>query len=51
MPASASALSRDTEHGYTLAILPWSDRDVTAMTVSADRVLHAAQIEEVTHAF
>ena len=51
MAASASALSRDTEHGYTLAILPWSDRDVTAMTVSADRVLHAAQIEEVTHAF
>jgi uncharacterized protein (DUF58 family) len=49
--ASASALSRDNERGYTLAVLPWSDQDAAAFTATADRVLHAAQIDEVTHAF
>lgn len=45
------ALSHDAEHGYTVAIMPWSDPDIPAAPVAADRVLHAAQIEELTHAF
>jgi uncharacterized protein (DUF58 family) len=58
-PGQVAALAADTapasphqaERGYTIAILPWSDQVAPASTVIADRVLHAAQIEEVTHAF
>ena len=39
------------EQGYTVAVVPWSDQAVSAATVQADRVLHAAQLEELTHAF
>ena len=39
------------EQGYTVAVVPWSDQAVSAATVQADRVLYAAQLEELTHAF
>jgi hypothetical protein len=34
-----------------LAIVPWSDQATVATMVQADRVLYAAQLEELTHAF
>lgn len=37
--------------GYRIALVPWSDRTTSSPAISADRILHAAQIEEVTHAF
>jgi len=43
--------NNDNERGYTVAVVPWSDQAVSASTVQADRVLHAAQLEELTHAF
>ena len=46
-----STLSHDAERGYTVAVMPWSDPSVPAEAVPADRVLRAAQIEELTHAF
>ncbi len=39
------------ERGYTVAVVPWSDQAVSANIVQADRVLHATQLEELTHAF
>lgn len=45
------ALSHDAERGYTVVVMPWVDPDRPAAPVAADRVLHAAQIEELTHAF
>ena len=45
------SLMHKDERGYTVAIIPWLDQAVTTDTVSADRVLHAAQLEELTHAF
>jgi uncharacterized protein (DUF58 family) len=58
-PEQVEALAADpglagphqAERGYTIAILPWSDQTAPTSTIIADRVLHAAQIEEVTHAF
>lgn len=44
-------LTREGERGYTVAILPWSDTAASVNIVQADRVLHAAQLEELTHAF
>jgi len=38
------------ERGYTVAVVPWSEAVPTNM-VQADRVLHATQLEELTHAF
>jgi uncharacterized protein (DUF58 family) len=36
---------------YTLAVVPWSNQAAPTNTIQADRVLHAAQLEELTHAF
>jgi uncharacterized protein (DUF58 family) len=44
-------IAYEGERGYTVAVVPWSDQAVSATTVQADRVLHAAQLEELTHAF
>ena len=39
------------ERCYTVAVVPWSDQAVPPNIVQADRVLHAMQLEELTHAF
>jgi uncharacterized protein (DUF58 family) len=39
------------ELGYTVAVVPWSDQAVLINVEQADRVLHATQLEELTHAF
>ena len=39
------------ERGYTVAIVPWSDQTLSTNVMPADRVLHAAQLEELTHAY
>ena len=44
-------LTHESERGYTVAVVPWSDQAAHANTVQADRVLHATQLEELTHAF
>ena len=44
-------LTHNDERGYTVAVVPWSDQEVSAGTVHADRVLRATQLEELTHAF
>lgn len=44
-------IHNNNERGYTVAVVPWSDQAASAGTVQADRVLHAAQLEELTHAF
>jgi hypothetical protein len=44
-------LTREGEGAYTLAIVPWSDQATVTNPVQADRVLHATQLEELTHAF
>jgi len=41
----------DGEGSYTLAVVPWSNQAAPTKTMQADRVLHAAQLEELTHAF
>ena len=44
-------LSHDSERGYTVAVMPWSTPDRPSTQIAADRVLHAAQIEDLSHAF
>jgi uncharacterized protein (DUF58 family) len=44
-------LTHEGERGYTVAVVPWSDQTAPANTMQADRVLHATQLEELTHAF
>jgi uncharacterized protein (DUF58 family) len=44
-------LTHHDVRGYTVAIVPWSDQEASTSPVRADRVLHAAQLEELTHAF
>jgi hypothetical protein len=44
-------LTHEGERGYTVAVVPWSDQAAPTNTVQADRVLHATQLEELTHAF
>ncbi len=44
-------LTHEGERGYTVAVVPWSDQTAPTNTVQADRVLHATQLEELTHAF
>ena len=44
-------LTHNNEQGYTVAVVPWSDQEVSASMVHADRVLRATQLEELTHAF
>jgi hypothetical protein len=34
-----------------VAVVPWSNQAIPITAVRADRVLHAAQLEELTHAF
>ncbi|HXT68026.1 MAG TPA: DUF58 domain-containing protein [Nitrospiraceae bacterium] len=46
-----SLFTYDGEGSYTLAVVPWSNQVAPANTIQADRVLHAAQLEELTHAF
>ena len=45
------ALPYDAERGYTVAVIPWSDADSPLAPIAADRILHAAQIEDLSHAF
>ncbi len=45
------SLPPDTDRGYTVAVVPWSEQGISTSTVQADRVLHAEQLEELTHAF
>ena len=44
-------LHLDGERGYTVAIMPWSDHDHQPAMAAVDRILHAPQIEDLTHAF
>jgi uncharacterized protein (DUF58 family) len=44
-------LTHEGERGYTVAVVPWSDQAAPTNMVQADRVLHATQLEELTHAF
>jgi len=44
-------LTHEGERGYTVAVVPWSNQAAPTNTVQADRVLHATQLEELTHAF
>jgi hypothetical protein len=44
-------LTHEGERGYTVAVIPWSDQAVPVSAMQADRVLHATQLEELTHAF
>ncbi|OGW52291.1 MAG: hypothetical protein A2V62_03415 [Nitrospirae bacterium RBG_19FT_COMBO_58_9] len=46
-----SASTRDDDQGYTVAVVPWSDEMAATDAIQADRVLHATQLEELTHAF
>jgi uncharacterized protein (DUF58 family) len=50
-PDSPPPLSHETDRGYRLAIVPWSDQATVTDVVQADRVLYAQQLEELTHAF
>ncbi len=45
------ALPYEADRGYTVAVVPWSEQAASTSTVQADRVLHAEQLEELTHAF
>ena len=49
-PGEHPPLTHEGERSYTVAIVPW-DQAAPLNTVQADRVLHAAQLEELTHAF
>jgi len=44
-------LTYDSEWGYTVAVIPWSDQAAPVNKVRADRVLSATQLEELTHAY
>lgn len=46
-----ATLCHDGERGYTVAVMPWSDPDHHAGMAAVDRILHAPQIESLTHAF
>jgi uncharacterized protein (DUF58 family) len=49
--SESSPLTHEGERGYTVAVIPWSDQAVPTSAMQADRVLHATQLEELTHAF
>jgi uncharacterized protein (DUF58 family) len=40
---------QDAEHGYTVLVMPWADRE--SALPFADRILHTSQIEALTHGF
>ena len=44
-------LTHEGERGYTVAVVPWPDQSAPTNIMQADRVLHATQLEELTHAF
>ncbi|MDO8357771.1 MAG: DUF58 domain-containing protein [Nitrospirota bacterium] len=44
-------LPHEADRGHTVAVVPWSEQAASTNTAQADRVLHAAQLEELTHAF
>jgi len=44
-------VSQESERGYTVAIIPWSDRAAPMNTIQANRILYATHLEEMTHAF
>jgi uncharacterized protein (DUF58 family) len=44
-------LPNEVERGYTVAVIPWSDKTAPTSTVQANRVLYATQLEELTHAY
>src|SRR5262249_12464576 len=46
-----STFTQDGERCYTVAVVPWSNQAEHTPMVQADRVLHATQLEELTHAF
>ena len=46
-----TVLPYDAERGYTVAVVPWSNPDAPAAEPAVDRILHAAQLEDLTHAF
>jgi len=44
-------LPHEGERGYTVGVIPWADPAATLYMEQADRILHAKQLEELTHAF
>ena len=46
-----SPFSQIGEGSYTVAVVPWSNQAAYTPMMQADRVLHATQLEELTHAF
>lgn len=47
----AQSCLQEAEQGYSVAVVPWSGRAVSAHAMSADRVLDDRQLEELTHDF
>ena len=45
---SQPGFGHDAERGYTVVVMPWSDPD-TPLSLVADRILLAPQIEALTH--
>ncbi|BFU95065.1 MAG: conserved protein of unknown function [Nitrospira sp.] len=41
----------DSDPGYVLAVVPWTDPDGGGTTIAADRIVEGAQLEDLTHAF
>jgi len=41
----------DSDPGYTLAVVPWTDPEGGGRTIAADRIVEGAQLEDLTHAF
>lgn len=41
----------NSDPGYTLAVVPWTDPEESGMTITADRIVKGAQLEDLTHAF
>ena len=47
----AAGLTHDADHGYTIAVVPWTDPETRKGVITADRTLQGAQLEDLTHAF
>jgi uncharacterized protein (DUF58 family) len=47
---SVAQLGHDGERGYTVMVMPWSDPR-SPLSFPVDRILHASQIEALTHGF
>jgi uncharacterized protein (DUF58 family) len=48
--SSFSQFGHDTDRGYTVMVVPWSD-STAPLAWPADRILHASHIEALTHGF